>query len=110
VVQSAYTGCSAYGGLAASPTAAEEEEPCWQVYRNMSSLDQGESFETLLFLSALKCEKETHSFVVSHKDQVVSACERCFMLNKKCFTNYASWEKFHLKICKQCLTATVPQK
>jgi len=66
----------------------------------MNSLEQGKSFETFLFLSALKCEKETHSFVVSHTDQVGSACERCLCWTRSVhwntFTNNASWKKCHL--------------
>jgi hypothetical protein len=36
-----------------------------------------------LFISVLECETVTQSCIVSHTEQVVTVCEKCFLLKKE---------------------------
>jgi hypothetical protein len=57
---------------------------CALEHKGRSSLSQGKSAKTFILLSVLEHEVVAQLCVVSHTEQVVSACEKCFLMSKEC--------------------------
>jgi hypothetical protein len=67
----------------------------------LSLLSQGKSAGDFLFISALKHKKGALESVVSHTEQVLRFCEKCFVLSKEDSflitpAKYESWQKLLL--------------